>query len=444
MAECIFGFSGKEHSLKGRVQFSPLMSDNAALDTRPCRLVLSGPKASYYPIYINQEIDGRGKEGRMIGPNQYRTYNDGRPNGWKRYLQRKETWEKRTDSDKMDTILHPLLPGAVFEGKVRFHNLRPEELGALLSALTFHGNERECRHQIGMAKPYGYGKVSLELDGIDLISVGSIGDEVLAKPNDYMAMFEKYMNDKLLRSWRKSAAVSELLTIARFDVPDNSDFDYMTLDMDGHNEFNIAKGGKKQTEFPCLYLQKYSNLIRKSYNVDSLEDSSAEGLKILAQQRAAHQSDKRKRAEEEAVKAKALKEELARREKDRIEEQLRQERQKEAEEQAARRAEKAASGLTFLEEKYEIGSKAGQYKVDDSKNMLRRLNNYLKKVLKSEKLPEDQWPDLEITILRLGKNPSKEEIKKKLWIDRNSPLWKNIEKMTSKEFADKVFDLINK
>ena len=444
MAECIFGYSGKEESLKGRVQFTPFMSENAVLDSRPCRLVLSGPKASYYPIYVDQYK--RGKNGVMNGPNQYRTYNkedEGRPSGWKRYLLRSKTWEK-TATENVDTILHPLLPGAVFEGKVRFHNLRPEELGALLSALTFHGNESECRHQIGMAKPYGYGKVRLEISGIDLISVGAIEDAQLSDPKGYMAVFEKYMDNVLRRPWIMSASVSELMTIARFDVPNNEDFDYMTLDMDGHNEFNIAKGGKKQGEFPCLYLQRYHALIGKTYSPADIVETSADTLQRISDQRSEHQSERRRREEEEAVMLKALEAERIRKEKDRIEKELRAAKEQEEKEEAARKAEKAARGLSFLLDVYEVGPNAGKYKIDDFKKLRVHLSNYLEKTICSEKVPENQWDILEKCLLRLAGNPSREEKKKKLWSERNSPLWSFIEKVTSKEFADRLFNLVNK
>lgn len=444
MAECIFGYTGKEESLKGRVQFSPLMSGNARLAEKPVRLVLSGPKASYYPIYVDQYK--RGKDGIMNGPNQYRTYNkedEGRPSGWKRYLLRSKTWEK-TATENVDTILHPILSGAVFEGKVRFHNLRPEELGALLSAMTFHGNDKECRHQIGMAKPYGYGKVSLEITAIDLMSVGYIEDAQLSDAKGYMAVFEKYMDDSLHRSWAKSASVSELLTIAKFDVPNNDDFEYMTLDMDGHNEFNIAKGGKKQEEFCCLYLQRYNEIIRRSYCLASLEETSSDSLQRISEQRRQHQSEKRRRAEEEAVRKKALEEERARKEQERLEEELRAAKELEKQEKAARRAEKAAGGLSFLEDVYEVGPNAGKYKIDEFKKLRVHLSNYLEKIIVSEKIPEHQREAFERCLIRLAGNPSRDEKKKKLWSVRSSALWNFVEKMTSTEFTDQMFETIQK
>lgn len=443
MTECIFGFTGKRESLKGRIQFSPFFSDNAEPDTRQHRLVLSGPKASYYPIYIDQKGREKGK-GAMIGPNQYRTYNDGGLSGWKRYLQRANIWEKETGSDKIDSILHPVLPGAEFKGSVRFHNLRPEELGALLSALTFHGNEAECRHQFGMAKPYGYGKTGVKVEGMKLWSVGAAEDDTLLDADGYMAVFEKYMDSSLHRPWIKSAPVTELLTVARFDVTDNKDFDYMTLDMDGHNEFSMAKGGKKQSEFTCEYLQRYSRLIKKSYDPDSMEEKAADSVRILSGQRSAHQNDLRRLQEEEAVKAKALEAERALQEKERIEEEQLKERERKEAEQAAKQAERLANGLAFLDEIYEVGPNAGKYKIDEFKKLRPRVLDYLKKTLKTDRVPEEDYDILEKTLVRLATNPSKDEKRKNLWTSRTSTIWTFIENVTSKEFADRVFETIQK
>ena len=49
-----------------------------------------------------------------------------------------------TDRINFETIsrMRPLKENSSFKGAIRFHNLKQEELGALLSALTFHGKEK--------------------------------------------------------------------------------------------------------------------------------------------------------------------------------------------------------------------------------------------------------------------------------------------------------------
>ncbi|MFC0215971.1 hypothetical protein ACFFK0_26585 [Paenibacillus chartarius] len=47
----------------------------------------------------------------------------------------------------------------MFHGKIHFTNLYEDELGLLLWALM---QEDHCYHQIGMGKPYGYGRVRVD------------------------------------------------------------------------------------------------------------------------------------------------------------------------------------------------------------------------------------------------------------------------------------------
>jgi len=60
------------------------------------------------------------------------------------------------------TRIMPLAVGVRFQFRVRFENLRPEELGALLWALSLPGDaDRVYRHKLGMGKPLGMGAVAI-------------------------------------------------------------------------------------------------------------------------------------------------------------------------------------------------------------------------------------------------------------------------------------------
>jgi len=160
LAETMFGYIGKEEALKGRVQFSHFKASSHAQSLAPRTEILGTPRASYYPMYVKQQ------EGKL-----FTTFMDGGFNisGWKRYPIHKNGVQKTTDTgnENVGTTFSPLKEGVVFQGKVRYHNLKKAELGALLSALTFH-NTKGCFHNIGMAKSLGYGKVELKIDGIAL------------------------------------------------------------------------------------------------------------------------------------------------------------------------------------------------------------------------------------------------------------------------------------
>lgn len=247
LAECLFGYTQKEHSLRGRVQFSNAVSSDAEIDTE-VRLSLSSPKASYYPIYIAQN----GNKGIT---NQYTTYNDGKISGWKRYPVRANTWSKSTGSDNIDTTIYPLRQGTAFHGTIRFHNLRPVELGALLSALTFH-DDSDCFYQFGQAKPYGFGKSKLNI---------SLSCKENNSPTYYMALFENIMQTSGgIGNWCCNQNITELFTMAHCEVSAGQLLTYMSMSNNrDDNEFLSAKQFNE-------YLQLYSQLSKQKYHPKSL------------------------------------------------------------------------------------------------------------------------------------------------------------------------------
>lgn len=273
LAECIFGYVSDSGSLRGRVHFGSAFSDDAKPDGDVC-LTLSSPKASYYPTYIRQ--DGQG--GRT---KQYATYNDGIPSGWKRYHVRREPWaddSTGTTSEKLKTVIRPVKAGAHFTSDITFHNLRPEELGALLSALTFHNTEG-CHHQLGQGKPYGYGKCTYKVE------LGTVYTVDTAKPastaNYYMARFEKEMDGFIMKyskagkdgkknDWLNSEQMTALITMAHEEVGNGPGFRYMRLDMDKANEFQLAKDGME-------YLPPVTELLHTAVHAASLAGELPEG-----------------------------------------------------------------------------------------------------------------------------------------------------------------------
>ena len=251
MAECMFGTIGSRtdntDSLKGRIQFTNCMSQNADEDA-PMTLVLNSPKASYYPIYIKQE----GKGG-VVSFN-YLTYNDGDLSGWKRYVVRNGdnngTWSNKTGDPKLDTTLFPLKPKTTFSGKIYFHNLRPVELGALLSALTFHSTP-ECKHMLGQGKPYGLGKCKYDV---------CLHCKEREENMDYfMALFERTISKSII-GWRNSDTIKSLFTLSGSEVKaDSTEYKYMTLSLnkDGNDFINAKKN--KDGHNP-EYLQDFISL----------------------------------------------------------------------------------------------------------------------------------------------------------------------------------------
>lgn len=243
LTELIFG-NVRVASLKGRVFISNAFTRNAVAGERIER-VLNSPKPSFYPAYIKQE--GRGG----ILKDNYKTYHndDSELRGLKRYpahLNKKPNIE--TDNENIASELIPLNEGAIFNGKIRYHNLRPTEIGALVSAITFHGNSDKFFHSLGGAKPYGFGKVKVEV----IKDNGASG---------FMKHFEMEINKHLGRTRQKNfvehEAIREMLSIASNPKNDrvNELLKYPLLE--------VRINGKKENEFNNYkqareYLEDYS------------------------------------------------------------------------------------------------------------------------------------------------------------------------------------------
>ena len=274
LSETIFGYIGKEEALKGRVQFSHFKATKNIELYESQTEVLGTPRASYYPMYVRQySID-------------FKTFmdNDFFISGRKRYPIHKEikSYHLPTNKDgkvneKVGTTFTPLKEGVVFEGKVRYHNLKKSELGALLSALSFH-NTKGCFHNIGMAKSLGYGKIELKINGIEL--------------DEYLKEFETEVT-ATIPNWAESEQLKELLTMAtEQDNEDSSELRYMDL-----KEFANNKSKDKD------YLRNYTALDNiKKVTVHSLiSKEDLEALKAIQEEKK-REEEQRKEEEEKRLK----------------------------------------------------------------------------------------------------------------------------------------------
>jgi len=283
LSETIFGYSKKinneQISLKGRVQFSHAkkICNTQALDSR--YVLLGTPKASYYPIYLVQN------------GGEYKTLMDNNSilAGWKRYPIHRNFNHRCQGKSTQTTNITPLGENSKFNLKVRFHNLKKVEIGALISAITFHNNSSQYFHSLGLAKSYGYGKVSLNITKI--FNLKYLQDE-------YMKAFESAMNYEIFGGqikWHESEEIKNLFTMAR---PQNdSNLEYMKLKPT--NEFVEAKNKRE-------YLDRYINLDRVTLaipnrlcNIDDIEIYKNE-VQLLKEQK-----EKKRLEEEQAKKQKA-------------------------------------------------------------------------------------------------------------------------------------------
>lgn len=223
LAECMFGYTSRFSSLRGRVMFGHLEAIGHPVVCDEKRMVLSSPHPSYYPLYLSNGYTWDSDTVKLAGR--------------KRYPVRDVVGITETiDAEKMVSLYRPLAKGTKFKGIIRFHNLREIELGALLSALTFHGHT-SCFHNIGGAKPLGYGKVKC---GVTL-HLREL--EAKTEVDNYLQSFENWMVEKLHCDWLATPQLKELFAMAEgIPLGREQEFSYMKMSTQSNeNEFKIGK-----------------------------------------------------------------------------------------------------------------------------------------------------------------------------------------------------------
>lgn len=261
LAELLFGFmeqdGGKEDGgLRGRVSFSLAQLEGEPRLEPLQQTVLNGPKASYFPAYLRQKhIDRTGNlpsrvdnNGRIRLEKPYTTLMDSdvQLRGWKRYPVREQSripphteLQRPDDNGRYNTdvtvSLQPLAAGSQFQGRVRIHNLRPFELGALFWALDFGGNGR---HALGMGKPFGLGRVHLEVVEESLIANDL--DAVAPDRQSCLKAFQEKIS-KAIPNWSQTPQVRALCAMASPAESRGKSFDYLFLGEKEENQFVQAK-----------------------------------------------------------------------------------------------------------------------------------------------------------------------------------------------------------
>ena len=253
LAELIFGTVGstsgpqdrrrEARARKGRVSFSLLRAEKSPSPLPTETRVLSAPKPTFYPAYVEQSPPGQQPGMRAANKDSYATYmdDDVRVRGWKRYRPQ-DVWKgpalQKPSGGKMDTSdiesrFAPLPAGTRFTGTMRVHNLQPEELGALLWVLTWGGDET-CRHLLGLARPFGFGRVRIEVGELSLqrnldgtpVSPGLRQEAIEA----FEQRMEQFAASKGLEGgWCNSLQIRELRALARPLPPGSAEGRYPSL-----------------------------------------------------------------------------------------------------------------------------------------------------------------------------------------------------------------------
>jgi len=220
LAQAMFGMVDGANALRGRVSFGVLLEQTGNRVESEVTTVLGGPKASYYPNYLQQET---GKDPGRVRKD-YMTYMDAgaRIRGWKRYPIRSDGYSPdppASPSEKVEVRFKPLPAGTKFRGRIHVHNLREVELGALFWVLTW-GGAKNLRHSLGMARPLGYGSVRVTVPE-DSLDLSAVTGKKLQNPTDLSKVFESEMNNKCIPGvggtetvWKETDQIRELLLMA--------------------------------------------------------------------------------------------------------------------------------------------------------------------------------------------------------------------------------------
>lgn len=249
LAETIFGYvseaaeDGKERGgLRGRVSIGAARLVGQATEQRAVEVVFGAPKASYYPHYLQQGRSIDDLPSPLGGKLSWISYMsaEAKARGWKRYLPRQAAEHHiqlpNKAKDEHKTRFKPLASGARFRARLRVHNLRPVELGALLWALDFGGHP-DAVHRLGRARPYGFGSVRLKAGKSLLRWADGQRTEALS-PDTCTRAFTGYMQAMTGDKWATSRTLFELLKLAE-PAPKGESIRYPVIGPP--NEFNDIK-----------------------------------------------------------------------------------------------------------------------------------------------------------------------------------------------------------
>lgn len=223
LADAIFGWVEEEgYGLEGQRAGRVFFGDASCVDVNDDEIwykngpiplhVLSNPKPTTFQHYLVQDA----KKGHH--PDRKPSLaNFGTPSDETSIRGHKFYWFKGSDPDieasteeraheSQLTRVQPIGPGVRFKFKIKFENLRPEEVGLLLWALTIPGDsEKEYRHHVGMGKPLGMGAVEIHPELVlsdrknrylNLFSEQNgewATKEKVVDAQPYLEAFEKYM-----------------------------------------------------------------------------------------------------------------------------------------------------------------------------------------------------------------------------------------------------------
>ena len=260
-SELLFGSINDNQKLKGRVNFSLATCQTNSEPYALPPTVLGSPKNSFYPAYIDQ----------TSAKGQYNTYNQNKAKlaGFKRYGVHLNFDESKLPSsvhngktnEKTAIRLFPLPENQMFTGKIRFHNLKPQELGAILKSIT-STKEQNLFHLLGMGKALGLGKIKFK--NIQL----TLNPQTEVKIADLEQSFENYVETKI----QSKDTLNKLLAMQNEHAISDNDLAYLNFPK-GFTEVKKTKGEETLKTFGEILKdteKQQSQLLKKNKREEKL------------------------------------------------------------------------------------------------------------------------------------------------------------------------------
>ena len=446
-AETLFGYTGKETSLKGRVQISHAFMEGEVVDSELIeeKGILGSPKASYYPIYLKQHHS------------PYKTYDENEGiAGRKLYrVHTKDTTiplPLNENNPNVESSFKTIPQGQNFHFRITMHNVKEVELGAVLAALTFN-HTTGVYFNIGMAKSFGFGKCEIEENGIKLNGTNEKIDHYLQVFEKQMSAFTYEYNQQL---WAQTESITQLVNI----LGEHDDSEVHMMDMD---EYGDSKFEKRN---PFNQLKEQGTPIVSMLTEEDKEEIRELALKAKGERA---QKEARKSLKEKYDLAKSYFEakdfqEAKKHYNDIIDELLKKginiqeenqiiadidakiaEQEEEAKQQADQaalmeQANKLAAGLGATLDK--LAGDGVNYSIKDFKVCFQKVEKWLKDS-KAEKLSESDAKDLYTTAARLLKEPSKKEVKELGKPFEKSGIWRKLTTFLDETRAMELYETYN-
>lgn len=245
----------REQNYKSRVSFTDVKVETPNIKTKKYEMILSSPKASCYKFYLKQDNVLNSKEVMTYnlkgeGKNVKKPEIRGRKFYWNKDFIEDEFMVKGVSqeegsniSEKVKIKLNEVFEkGNKFKGRIYFENLEDDELGLLLLSIKL---KDDCKENIGIAKPYGMGRINIDSVKLYLENINNKFDSLNQKYNledeiKYKESYLKYINNYLRQNYNKEFCkikqIKDFYKSKKY-IGEAKDFGYM--DIDEFSKFKI-------------------------------------------------------------------------------------------------------------------------------------------------------------------------------------------------------------